>query len=128
MKPSELIRLALGDLDKCEKSDDYAIEMEDWHAPNEETGVCEVCLAGSVMAQTLEIDKAKSVSTCDLEKKWENRLDALEEFRVGRIHSGIAIMGLETLPDREIARYAADPAKFKVEMEELAAELEGKGL
>lgn len=51
-KKSELIRLAIADLEKCEQDPNYTIDMTRWHEPRYD-GVCQVCLAGSVMAKTL---------------------------------------------------------------------------
>ena len=52
-KPSELIRLALSDLEECEQDPKYAVDMGSWHRP---VGAqCLVCLAGSVMAKTMKV-------------------------------------------------------------------------
>lgn len=53
-KPSALIRLALRDLEKTERSRSYKVAMHTWHESN---GHCTVCFAGAVMAQTLNIPK-----------------------------------------------------------------------
>ena len=50
-KPSELIRLALADLRKCEADPRYLIDMAQWHRPVT-SELCHVCLAGAVMART----------------------------------------------------------------------------
>ena len=50
-KPSELIRLALSDLEKCEGDSRYEVDMNEWHVPTQKGHVCYVCLAGSVMAK-----------------------------------------------------------------------------
>lgn len=58
---SELIELALNDLELVEEDERYVVNMERWHEP-ELTGVCAVCLAGAVMASTLNTapDKAST--------------------------------------------------------------------
>ena len=50
-KLSDCLELALGDLEKCERSKRYRIDMIEWHNPVAET--CYVCLAGSVIARAL---------------------------------------------------------------------------
>ncbi len=47
----DLINLAVDDLEKCEKSKDYLIHMGIWHS-QKESGECQVCLAGAVLAQS----------------------------------------------------------------------------
>lgn len=58
--PSQLIRIALKDLEKAERTPKTRINMGTWYDTN---GSCTVCLAGSVMANTLkeqsELVKAK---------------------------------------------------------------------
>lgn len=51
-KPSELIRLAVADLERAEASPDYIIDMGCWHEPIP-NGLCAVCFAGAVIAGTL---------------------------------------------------------------------------
>jgi hypothetical protein len=51
--PSELIRLAIKDLELCEQDSNYTIDMSDWYADRGE--YCSVCLAGAVMVQELDV-------------------------------------------------------------------------
>lgn len=65
-EPSKLIRLAVGDLKKCEEDSRYEIDMSGWHVPDfvedvkeyndSEVEVCNVCFAGAIMAKTLDCD------------------------------------------------------------------------
>jgi len=57
-KRSSLIRLAVADLEKCERNPRYVINMDSWIISGETT--CSVCLAGSIMAQTLNMDDRKT--------------------------------------------------------------------
>jgi len=57
-KRSELIRLAVADLEKCEHDSRFIIDMSCWIISTRDT--CAVCLAGSVMAQTLNMDDRKT--------------------------------------------------------------------
>ena len=52
-KLSELIELAVRDVQACEADPRYILNMGRWHAPR--NGGCEVCMAGAVMAQTLRV-------------------------------------------------------------------------
>ena len=56
-KLSDVILIALEDLEKAEKSKEYEIDMDDWYKPN---GVCKVCFAGAVMAQSEGLGKGLS--------------------------------------------------------------------
>jgi hypothetical protein len=52
-KPSDLLQLALDDLELCEKDRNYTIDMSEWHTPSQdESEKCAVCIAGAVIAKT----------------------------------------------------------------------------
>jgi hypothetical protein len=60
--PSKLIRLTVTDMEKCEASEVYQIDMGYWHQPltgylqkhaRDSNAVCVVCAGGSVMAQEI---------------------------------------------------------------------------
>lgn len=129
-KPSALIRLALRDLEKCERSPKYKVEMAYWHDPN---GKCKVCLAGSVMAKSLGVGPNQQLHPQDLEDAdTQRKLFALNAFRVGGIHGGLEEMGIKrpiTLPmtvPREF--YKENSTKFKVFMRGVATMLAKEGL
>lgn len=129
-KPSALIRLALQDLEKAEKSRLYAIEMRDWHAPK---GVCEVCFAGSVMAYSLGAKRHDLVTPRYFDDDTRRKLIALNFFRCGRIEDGLCEMG-HSLPagvpswDSSICHYADDHKHFKSSMRSMAKMLAKAGL
>lgn len=130
MKPSELIRLALGDLEKCENDSRYGINMSTWHSLDE-TGLCEVCLAGSVMAQTLNYSPKDNIfDVCSIPDGWGQRLVALDYFRKGMIEGGLRLMGLKSdkYLDRMIYPYRQDRDNFQKNMKQLANDLEENGL
>lgn len=58
-KPSALLRLALEDLEAVEADKKYKVAMGKWHEPN---GACKVCLAGSVLAKTLQVPRNLDLS------------------------------------------------------------------
>lgn len=128
MKPSELIRLAMTDLVKCEADDRFKIEMDTWHEYDEEDNVCKVCLAGSVMAQTLGAERTRDHDPFDMDE-WTERLEALEEFRTGDVDDGLEYMEIEDAGlNRKVTDYHEDPVAFKADMGRLADDLEKAGL
>lgn len=131
-KPSELIRLALGDMKKCEADPKYTINMDRWHDLLLE-GLCAVCLAGSVMAQTLHEKWWRSLNLSEFDDNTALKLSALNDFRSGNVASGLWELRLwdqrkEHPLDREITNYDVNPDYFHADMEELAKDLEECGL
>ena len=126
-KLSELIRHAVGDLEKCEIDGQYEIDMNAWHLPNNE--VCHVCLAGSVMAQTLEIPASRAITLEVLDATVSEKMCALNEARKGNVKVALEWLGISQRWNREkVTPYADDPTAFKAEMLQLAADLEAAGL
>ena len=123
--PHELIRLAIADLEKTEKDPRYVIDMGEWHAPQND-GVCAVCLAGSVMAQTLKAPINDFLEPYDDRSNW-HQYEALDWFRSGAIEEAFRVLGLkvpEGLEDFDETQYGKDPVKFKAEMLSLADRIE----
>ncbi len=129
-KPSELIRVALADLRKCEEDPCYEINMAEWHAPH--GGRCEVCLAGSVMAQSLGADPDCSHSPKQFsEGAFNLKLCALDEFHEGCLAEGLDMMGLKIpdgLEDEPVPEHLHGPAAFHTAMLRVASILEEAGL
>ena len=129
-KPSELIRLAIQDLELVERSKKYKIDMETWH--NYNGNRCCVCFAGSVMAKTLEVSPTKDSCPHEHEDELSQKLMALDHFRVGEVISGLNAMNIETnFPahrgDHPV-EYKDDPKLFKLQMLDLSSILESEGL
>lgn len=132
-KPSELILLALEDLEKTEKDGRYRIDMRVYHALMDPGMVCSVCLAGAVIAQRLAPDCDDLILTpLDFGGVNERKLEALNEFRMGSVEDGLLSMCCADTDvefhDRFIVPYEDDPAAFKSDMRELARELSDRGL
>lgn len=134
-KPSELIRLALRDLRAVERSKKYTVDMGSWHEPNEDTGVCHVCLAGAVMARSLKAGRDYDLTPSEMwthgvSPVWHDRLVALDDLRSGDLAGAAytwtpcgALTG-----NRIIPAYRDDNKKaFHLAMEALAAEYEAVG-
>ena len=135
--PSELIRLALADLRACERDDRYRVSMMCWHVPLER--VCQVCLAGAVLAQTLGVEPHEGIGDADLEQysgRVKGRLRALDRFRLGEISAGLEMLGYDVDKlSEEWQQYArksgynpADPEPFHRQMNSLADYLASCGL
>jgi hypothetical protein len=130
-KPSALIRLALRDLEKCERSKRYGINMAEWHKPN---GVCEVCLAGAVMAKTLSVPANVHLDPFAMLPHQDDsarKLIALDYFRCGQVNAGIINMGVTCgryIGPERITNYLDNKPQFKKDMRKLAAMLAKEGL
>jgi hypothetical protein len=139
--PSALIRVAIADLEKAEQdTNTYSINMGDWHRPNaSKTGdahlTCSVCLAGSVMAFSLEASDRHSYAPQDYDDATECALEAINALREGFIavaqdylDPDMDMPGWEAVDDRIVTHYEEDPAKFKAEMLQMASDLEAVNL
>ncbi len=128
--PSALIRLAMKDLREVEADPRYAVDMEDWHQPNGIMNVCQVCLAGSIMAKTFQTNPEQSFRAVQFEDEW--KLASLDYFRCGGITDGLEALNIpsETVPieNRHIVPYTVDRERFHEQMEELAHEFAEFGL
>ena len=136
--PSELLRLALSDLRKCEQDPTFRIDMGVWLLP---AGVntlfersydqCSVCLAGSVMAQTLKHPLGLSGGPRDWRFDTASKLYALNYFRTGIVVA--AYVWLRRSRPKEIpshvpvCRYDQDKEMFHKDMDELVHLLETHG-
>jgi hypothetical protein len=136
-KPSELIRLALADLEKCEVDSRYKIHMSSWHEPDSR-GSCCVCVAGAVMAQTFKISSevwltpSGMCSQLCLGGVIHSKLLALDELREGNIDGAFYILGIN-LPENapttfNVTQYDEFPLQFKADMRSMADMLESHGL
>ena len=131
--PSELIKLALEDLIIIEADPEYEVDMTDWHAPNSR-GHCFVCLAGAVMANTLDTSRYEDVVPGEFDEDTRRKLLALNSFRMGYIHIRLKELGISDtiysdLPmEIPITTYRDDPTEWKEGMNKMASMLEEVGL
>ncbi len=134
-KLSALIRVALADLRKCEEDPKYVIFMEDWHVP-QDNGVCAVCLAGAVMAKSLNADVRYRLLPLDfIGPVISNKLRALNDARLGDVGAALCNLRISGLYaeeqfkyDRPITCTEDDFEEFHTQMCILAADLEKDGL
>jgi hypothetical protein len=132
-KPSALIRVALADLRKVEALPDiYRVNMDVWHRDHRTDAVCEVCLAGSMISQSLGARPGEHRGPEDFDQETTWKLYALNEFRVGNVFDGLCYLDRTDLwlgaDTRAITEYTASPAGFHRDMHKLAADLEAVGL
>jgi len=132
--PSTMIYEAIKDLEEIEKNPNYIINMDEWHKPHSvELNKCEVCLAGSVMANTLKVPTENNVSPVFFKGSNYSKLCALDNFRQGSMYGALALLNI-SIPTKysdkpfPITPYAESPTLFKKDMWELAEDLESEGL
>lgn len=127
IKPSELIRLALHDLEIVEKDPQYKVDMSVYHKA--EADKCFVCFAGAVMAVSLHADPKKTLHTAFADTAFAGNdkqplLYGLNYLRCGMISDAFNSMHIE-MPkgmDHEfpVTQYSFDPKIFKQDMVKLA--------
>jgi len=99
---SDLLRVAVNDLIKCEIDPRYEIDMDDWHRPNSH---CSVCFAGAVMAKTKKVDPSIIFSPHAFGLADSRKLTALDSARRGNIRK--AVLRVEDR-ESEFNRYTFD--------------------
>ncbi|RBP36916.1 hypothetical protein DES53_11557 [Roseimicrobium gellanilyticum] len=132
-KPSALIRVALADLRKVEALPDiYRVNMDVWHREHRADAVCEVCLAGSMISQSLGAQPGEHRGPEDFDQETTWKLYALNEFRVGNVYDGLTYLDRSDLwlgaDTRTITEYTTSPSGFHRDMQKLAGDLEAVGL
>ena len=116
--PSVLIRLAVDDARKLDRKV-YKPSFRSWHEPvrtrEKHNGQhCLVCFGGAVMAGTLRRPANKYCTPfMDGLGVVHKQLNALEEFRLGNVLSGVRFMGITVTQEqaREMKRW--DVSKYK---------------
>lgn len=147
---SELLELAMRDYRALKDNDHYTIEMEEkWFYTDVDAEHCFVCLAGCVMANTLQIKEIPDwhISPSSPQVHQHSQpLRALESLRRGAVRSAIA----EMLHDTEVqvtprlskaylsAKYRAetltvcahedDPDQWEKDMEKVISYLRDLGI
>ena len=123
LSPSALLLLAITDLARCELDPNYVIQMFTWHSPRSYySNACSVCLAGAVMAQSLNTPLRERRRPADFDEHTANSLKALDWFRLGYLRYGLVVLGhkdearLESIEDRSITPHDVDPTEFFSDM------------
>lgn len=127
--PSELLSIALDDIEKSVAQGHKINMLVFCDIRDEEDNTCEVCLAGSVMLQRLDVVshmkkhgwKSCPVGILGLPRATEDRLYALDAMRAGDWRHGFFRMGIAAPEDlmcelcaRPCWEFAA-PLKYNIE-------------
>jgi len=136
-KPSALIRMAVDDLEKLERTPGFKVDMTVFVDKGEEGEgePCLVCLAGAVMVCRLDglnvPGTLKGLRPCDFPDN-EAELNALDAFRNGDVDEGCYCLYLaapESYWELTVPHpYEDGPMQFKADIRKLADELEDRGL
>jgi len=134
--PSELILIALEDLERCEADPRYEVDMGVWHEPFQDS-TCQVCAAGAVMAQRLDVGINCSIEPVNFNDDIRDKLFAINYLRRGNLHLAFGFLDLD-LPDHLEIFYQIDieylndlsyanRAEWKLHMQDLAGVLAAEG-
>ncbi len=126
-KLSELLELALEDLEETEKTPGFVVDMNRWVADID--GVCHVCLAGCVMTQRFCDAPSGDIIApymLYLTEKISHRdfvcLKALDAIRQGDLELAYIFIN-DDVPDNiqsfTVVDYSENPDKFKEQMWEI---------
>lgn len=128
-KMSALLRVALADLDKTEQMSNYEIHMGLWHSPWFNKTICNVCLAGCVLAQH-GFPRSRQYHASSVDNNLNRKLSAINALRTGDIHLATFFLHLKDSPidSVNITPYEEDPKAFKRDLGRLVVRLEKHGL
>lgn len=102
-KMSDLLKLALKDEAKAERSPRYIMDMDQWHEPDldwdngKKLGFqvsCHVCFAGAVMSFSLGGEWGKTLGPEDFRNGNVQKLHALDMLRRGKVYAAACYMKL----------------------------------
>lgn len=82
-KLSDLLDLAVKDCKICEKDDYYVLNMNSWHMYD--GGLCYVCMAGAVMAQTMGVPFNHTTEMKEMPDEIYKKLSHINTMRIGSI-------------------------------------------
>jgi hypothetical protein len=72
-KMSELLQIALNDLNTIKSDDTYVVDFKSYHTPDDRK--CRVCLAGCVIAITLNMDKSRDAHPSGYDRDTAHKLE-----------------------------------------------------
>ena len=114
-KLSALLRLAVKDAQKAEKDPKYNLDMEVWHSPVTasqanafpgllEQGTCTICMAGAVIAKTMQEPIDKFLDPGDYSRRTGNCLEAIDLMREGHLLTAYRFLHNEPIRDQDHAK------------------------
>ena len=132
-KLSDLLEIAQHDLKQIEKDDKYSVYMGTWHHPGIKR--CSVCMAGAVMAVSLETPHDTKVFPFDRShfSLWSwCKLEAINHARSGDISDALLALNISsTVPkgfDRSLIPYMESRTDFHISIKVLIKDLRAEGL
>lgn len=136
-KLSDLLDLALEDLEKAEADPDMRIDMATWYDreyPEDRIapGICSVCMAGTVLAQRANLPMgAVYIDPSDFSDEIRGKLYAINSLRMGYVYDAFCKLGLKIPAELEyvyfVYSYEGNPTKFKRDMKEISKLLREHG-
>lgn len=133
--PSELLLIALKDLESVENNESYIVDMGTWHSPTlRDNNVCHVCLGGAVIAGTLKIDPSFLLYVDSFENHPDivKKLLALDSFKEGHVDAGLNYLKVDRpnpIKYKYFMRsYQIDPIDWKEGMRKIVTDLQQVGL
>lgn len=132
--PSELLALALADLEVVEKSADYVVDMSVWHSPHARRGgLCSVCMAGAVLTRHFKKSVYIPSVVGVFDEVTVGKLDAIDLLRCGLLRAACRSIGIVDYPDDmlhswPVPMYDDDPEEFRESMSQMMKYLRLKGL
>lgn len=127
---SELLTLALNDLEIIECDPGYRVRMWTYHDPMG-TGECVVCLAGCVMARG-GVPHDEYATPSNFGSRINTKLRALDALRMGHVNQAVVLMGPGLLAayieNVDIVEYTDNPTLFKQQLRDLVVTLAKEGL
>jgi len=112
-KPSELLLLALEDMEILEKNPQIEFSMRRWVFASPATNECAVCWAGSVMYNSLGIRGTACPETLNANHSLKNKLYALNDFRTGNITMAMTSLGLSRYLTGALGYYMAEQDELR---------------
>ena len=126
-KPSDLLDIALEDLQLVQEDNEYELRMEFWHEYNHKNDKCFVCLAGAVLSFSLSCNREVNVELCDFTPKVKDRLTAINSLRIGDVEEAFRLLRLNQDEgakfNRRVSSYRDLPEEAVAEWQKLASDL-----
>jgi hypothetical protein len=120
-KPSELVDVALRDIEACMQDPHYSWAPQSWHRPTGTGATCLVCLAGAVMSQTLQVPLDVRCDPSSFHAPGvADKLLALDALRTGRLATFLVMLGVK--PEESVT-IAEEPMRALVPCVSLTLEL-----
>ncbi|MCY4430445.1 MAG: hypothetical protein OXC11_08645 [Rhodospirillales bacterium] len=114
---SGLLRVAIADMEGLDR-DRYQPNSGDWHEPSAGAKYCRVCLAGGVMAGTMQVPHGASVTPAEAtgrDHDTHNRLQALDDLRSGDVWAAAFSLTGGYHRNGDMAAFAASPEAEKAD-------------